>query len=245
MKTLHVVVLVGCLLGLSACEPKPTTVSKNDATKPVQGQSPNPKTDLKDAFAAHPINEAVKTIPPKPFKNHWDSLSPNKSKKVGLHAFLRRIPRRVNLDKLKRSVPYLMGGITWRHRNGQNMFDRLKLTLGGADYISLGKNNDDVTKLFMKLMDDMAMNVCKNAIPADMKKDENKRAFVRFDKDVNKTLRFIRLKFHAVYVPPTSTDGIAKLRKLYDNVFNKTKNAATAWQLVCIATLTSPEFYVY
>lgn len=236
---------LACMLSLLVgCENSTPQQDKGKASTP---SSPSTQTDSpnQDIGLYSPINEAVKRIPPKPFSNHWGPVKPGPSKKVGLAAFFSRKARRVSLEKLKRSVPFLLGGVTWRHRNGQNMFDQLKLTLGGADYIALGKNNDDVTKLFLKLMDDMAMNVCKNAIAADYKKAANVRNFVRFESDVNANLRFIRLKFHAIYVPKTSTQGITKLRALYDKVLAKTKSQAKAWELICIATLTSPEFYAY
>ncbi len=235
--------LVGC--EENTLGPKPSNPSNPSDPSKVSGKSDSP-TDATPAIATpfFPIKDPVHKIPPKPFKNHWSTLKPGAAKKAKLNAFFSRNARRINLDKLMRSIPYLFG-VTWKHRNGQNMFTRLKLTLGGADYISLGKNNDDMTKLFMKLMDDMATNVCKQAIPADYKRATNARKFVRFENDVNANLRFIRLKFHAVYVPKTSTQGIAKLRVLYDKVLAKTKSKSKAWELICIATLTSPEFYAY
>jgi hypothetical protein len=198
-----------------------------------------------DPFATHQINSSVRTIPPKPFRNHWTPTKPSATKNTELQVFLSRKGRRISIDKLRASIPYLFGGITWTDTANRNMFDRLALTLGRADYVALNKNNDDVTKMFMKLMDDMAMNVCKKAIAADLKLAEAQRKFIRFDKDINKTLRYVRLKFHAINVPQTSTDGIKNLRSLYDKAIAKKVSRQKAWELVCIATLTSPEFYVY
>jgi hypothetical protein len=98
----------------------------------------------------------------------------------------------------------------------------------------------------MKFMDDMASYVCSKAVEADLKNPDNTtRTVVRHPNDAEQTLRFLRLKFHAVFVPKDSTKGIEKLRKLHDAIMTKTSSETKAWTGVCIAMLASPDFFAY
>lgn len=240
---LGIVALMTLFLG-SACDE--ATQPKSSADQPQKsGSKPTLDTTLDGTTA---FNTAVKTIPPKSFHNHWGATQPGAKKKVDLNAFYSRGARRISLKKLRDTIPFLLGGITWQDSRKRNMFDVYALTLGRANYLQLNKNNDSVTKLFMKLMDDMAMNVCKRVIAADYaKKTVSQRVFVRNETDIYANLRFIRLKFHGIYVPASSQTSLDKLKALYDATYAKaTKDKAKkAWELVCIATLTSPEFYTY
>lgn|GEM_PF-996544 len=247
--------LVAALSMFAACDSVETptdtdtsNTSKTGTTTPVSIED----NEKKPSFFPY-NNPSVKEVPPKPFTNHWTPATAQKPKKAPLQVFLSRTARRMSLDKLKATIPYLFGGITWTDSRNRNMFDQLSLTLGKADYIEVTKNNNEVTKLFMKLMDDMATNVCKKVIPADAKKAESARDFARFGSDVNKALRFIRLKFHGVFVASNSTAEIQQLRDLYNKVLaaakkkglNTAQATDKAWELVCIATITSPEFFIY
>jgi hypothetical protein len=246
--------LVLLMSGLVACQ---TPVAPDDTTDPTsppptrRSVEPEPRTDPPPVRrrtdpppVRRPSEPVVKSIPPRSFRNHWDSAKAKPAKRVDMNPYVARNLRRLSLLQLRTSIPRLFPGFTWK-RGNINYFDRYALTLGRADYLSLMTNNNSVTKLFMKFMDDMAMNVCKYAIPADYKKALDQRAFVRYPDDINKNLRWLRMKFHNIVVPETSTKEIAKLRVLFDKVKNYSKDQTKAWELVCVAVLTSPEFYVY
>jgi len=231
---------------LVACERTGDDATPDKRTPPTGTTTPGDDDNSDTQYPFSPYN-SVKRIPPKGFRNHWTPIQPSRSVKTGFDSgVVNRLARRVSLRKLRNTIPHLLGGITWRDKRGANMFDKYAITLGRADYIQLNNDNDEVTKLFMKLMDDMATNVCKQAIAADFKQtDAARRHFVRDQKDVNKTLRYIRLKFHGLYVPANQTDGIKPYRSLYDKVLAAKKDNKVAWELVCVATLTAPEFFVY
>ena len=177
------------------------------------------------------------TAPPKKGAN-----TGNLGKTVG------RLGRRMSVDQVKASVEYLFPGITWTgsSRTVRNEFQRLSRTLGKADYINLTRNMIEPNMLFMKYMDDMAGQVCKKAIAHDQgEPTEAKRMFVRYPKDIDKNLRFVRLKFHGIYVPETSTASITGLAKLYSDILAATRDSKRAWEGVCVAVLTAPEFFAY
>jgi len=188
---------------------------------------------------------------PSTFDNHWKKTHPINKGTGKINPQYGRKALRLSVDQLKRSIPLLFNGITWvgydsrTKKNTANMFDRLSKTLGKADYLQLTQNIREPTALFMKFMDDMAGNVCNQAIARDAKTlDRSKRTVMRY-KDIDQNLRFLRLKFHAIHVPNTTTKGIEALRKLYDSILAKKKSVDIAWKGVCIAVLTSPEFFAY
>lgn len=157
-----------------------------------------------------------------------------------------REARRMSIDQLRRSIPVLFDGITWTlvNRTGDEEvgFDLLSATLGEADYIRTTQNNEEPSPLFAKFMDDMASDVCTKAIRRDDLGGAPKLVIV--DDDIDVTLRFLRMKLHGIYVPPDSTEGIASLRALYDDVA-ATESREVAHLAVCMAMLTAPELMAY
>jgi hypothetical protein len=160
-----------------------------------------------------------------------------------------RNARRLSVDNLRRSIPLLFGGITWtaRVQNREvEVFDRLSLTLGEADYIQVTENNSEPNPLFSKFMDDMAGQVCGKAVARDQETNEaSERLVARFPNDPAANLRFLRLKLHGIYVPEDSTEGLEDLIRLHEEVIEDTNDTTEAWKGVCIAMLTSPEFMAY
>jgi hypothetical protein len=161
-----------------------------------------------------------------------------------------RAPKRLTVDQLRRVVPQIAGGNTWHLDfpfDGKSllipMFDLMGVTLGEADYITTNVDFVDPIPSFMKYVDEMAAQVCTNAVLSE------DGSIVAHD-DVDDNLRFLRLKFHGLYVPPGSTEGIVALRGLYDDLdaqFAEQEYPYTLvpWIGVCLAVMTDPEFYIY
>lgn len=208
--------------------------------------------------------DGAKDEPQKP----WQPLDPNPGGNGELKPSYGRLARRLSVDQLRQSIPVLFHGIKWTDSKGRDLFNVMSRTLGEADYVDMTKSNTEVTALFMKFMDDMAGHVCKKAIAADLDEIQKQgdtsgndsgavglstRRIIRYPTDVDRTLRWLRLKFHAVSAKAASAN--AALRKLYDTVLNSaaapgdnnTTDAAKskAWEAVCIAVLTDPEFFAY
>lgn len=240
-------VLVVPALVLCGCTP----------TNPGNNQDPNvnnkPPVTRKEPVNQKPPQQRVdppttpakpRVEPPPAVRDHWTNTKPSGSSSGVLNPSFGRKSRRISVLQLKDTIPRLFNGITWKYGN-TNMFDSLARTLGQADYMQVTFSTRDSTSLFMKFMDDMAGNVCKAAVKKDLQtQNMETRSVIRY-KDVDQNLRFMRLKFHSIYVPENSTESIKRLRTLYDRILAKTRKESTAWEGICIAVLTSPEFFAY
>jgi hypothetical protein len=99
------------------------------------------------------------------------------------------------------------------------------------------------------------------ALDADAARNDAKtRVLVRFagpadsldsnGSGVDANLRYLKLRFHAVYIPENETATLAPLRELFRTVSVSTTGAAevkarSAWMAICVALTTSPEFHIY
>jgi hypothetical protein len=171
---------------------------------------------------------------------------------------------RLSVDQLRRIVPQLFG-MQWEDANGRNLFDLNALSLGEADYINMTEDVREPGSLFAKTMDDMAGRICREVALRDASAEEANRQLIRYPDDVDQNLRWLKLKFHGIYVPEGCDDGIKPLRELYEQV-----NAACAaspsgnsgdgcprrwpqayrgldagWVATCVALITDPELMVY
>lgn len=159
--------------------------------------------------------------------------------------------RRLTVDQLRRSIPQIFGDQDWTILfRGQeaNLFDVLSRTLGEADYQQVTESNVEPGPLFSKFMADMAAQLCRKAADADERTQRvTDRRIVPYPGDVERNLRWMRLKFHGIHVPEgadPATDGLRELRALYDGI-DAEVGAKEAWLGVCIALVTAPEFMAY
>jgi hypothetical protein len=185
------------------------------------------------------------TLPEHP--TQWEDLVPTDHGEVSVYPqeeIFGKRARRISVNHLRQSIPALFGGISWTNPNGsQNQFDKLSQTLGEADYLNVTLENREPSPLFAKFMDDMAGNVCEKAMRED---DQGTSQHIMvYPDDVDANLRFLRLKFHGIYVPDGSVEGLTDLRALYEDILSLTNQPAQAWSGVCIAMLTAPEFMAY
>jgi hypothetical protein len=159
--------------------------------------------------------------------------------------------RRLTVDQLRRSIPQLFGDLDWttRFRDGEaDLFELLSRTLGEADYQQVTESNVEPNPLFAKFMADMAGQLCRKAGDADERTpNAADRRIVPYPADVDRNLRWLRLKFHGIYVPEggeATDDGLRPLRTLYDEI-EAEADSKQAWLGVCIALVTAPEFMAY
>jgi len=167
-----------------------------------------------------------------------------------------RSTRRITVDQLRRSLPALFGGETWTYEGAMNgrgnqtyqLLDVLSRTLGEADYIEVTTPNVEPSPLFQKFMNDLAAQLCAKGLARDADGGTvDEKLIVPYPSDVDANLRFLRLKFHGIYVPEDAdpeTDGLAELRGLYNDI-EADSGPTDAWLGVCIAFVTAPEFLAY
>jgi len=183
-------------------------------------------------------------------KDHWTSVKPAQVDTGRIDPRYGRKARRVSLTHLKSMIPKLFNGLDWTDSRNNSLFNKYSATLGQADYIYQNQSHRTPTPLFMKFMDDMAGNLCNKAIKKDREnlkagKKPEELMILRHERSPDQNLRYLRLKFHTIYVPDDSTDGIKALRDLYDKALAASQSADKAWELVCVAMVSSPEFFAY
>lgn len=165
-----------------------------------------------------------------------------------------REPQRLSVDHIRKSVPFLLAGAKWDlgipPAENFDILELLSRTLGEADYLTVTSDNRDPNPLFMKFMDNMASKVCINALLHDAGAAEEDRVLRRYQ-DPWENLRFLRLRFHTIYVPPNSNEGLEDLHQLYLDLapldpFPQLEDPGLfQWYGVCVAMLTAPEFFAY
>lgn len=234
MKTKLFCALCACSLLFSACQGSTGT----------QGNTGGGGTVLP------PVRRSVAPTKPKSFDDNWTKTHTQSKGKGQIMPRYGRQARRMTVDQIERTITTLFPGLNWtyydsRRRTNRSKFTQMARTLGKADYLQVTSNTVDPTPLFMKFMDDMAGQVCGKAVAVDAGKNDKSKNHVMRYSNVNQNLRFLRLKFHALFVPPNQTQGIQKLRALYDAILARKGNSKDAWHGVCIAMITSPEFFAY
>ena len=180
-----------------------------------------------------------------------------------------RARRRMDLDQLDASIRRATGGIGWDRYGGtprtlrENYFERYEDTLGVPDYINSSAEDLSASLLFAKFLDDAGRAVCRRAVnreterggeeqdgaaiglfaPVDVEDPEPAAA------DVSETLANLLLRFHGRSLEPDDPQ-LTPWREFYGSVA-ATANAAEdpepqrAWEAVCVALVTHPDFYTY
>ena len=249
---------MACVPGEFSGPEVPPPVSPSPS--PTMTPSPSPSPTMTPSPSPSPSSPGEPT-----FDDHWNPQDPTEpaderkgsmrpaSFTASRHAARQprdgKAARRLTVAQLRASIPALFGGLTWTNNNrptGTVMFNSLSRTLGEADYLGQTEENREPNPIFFKFMDDMAGQVCTNAVAADTARTvASERVVKPFAEDPDRNLRFLRLKLHGIHVPAGSTEGLTELRKLYDDVLADTRSADQAWSAVCVAMLTAPGFMAY
>lgn len=172
-----------------------------------------------------------------------------------------RQAQRLSVDHLRRTIPELLGR-QWADGNDRSYFDLYSTSLGEADFRTVNHDVREVSTIFSKMMDDMAGRVCQLTVESDADLPEEERQIIRHEEDVDRTLRWLKLKFHGIYVPEGCDESIASLRTLHEEVeaacaertdenrsscpnFSRSARTSPGWTAVCVALITDPEFMAY
>jgi hypothetical protein len=186
--------------------------------------------------------------------NTWDEHGTTHTGDGPVAAFAEgRTPHRLNVAQLDRSIERVFGK-RWMFAGPPTLyiFDFLAAMLGQPDYISETLETRDPSPLFAKLMDHMASSVCYDAVNADGARPESDRVIARYPTDIDRNLRYLRLRLHGVYIPEDSSAGLDALRTLFETVRDNQPatvppalHVPVAWMAVCVAMTTDPEFMIY
>lgn len=162
--------------------------------------------------------------------------------------------RRMDIDQLDRAIRRVTRGVGWTEmRNGVevNLFVDLAATLGKADFIQVTADNLETSAIFQKFLGDAARSVCERRLTADRASlDPATRVILPADPvdvdDVRLDAQLISLRsvFHG---EPTAADSptLASWRWLYQSELHVSRDPLRAWNAVCVALFTHPDFYTY
>ena len=181
--------------------------------------------------------------------------------------------RRLDVDQLDASIREVTGGIgweSWRDTGGGNWevseryFQSFGDTLGVPDYINSTSEDLTVSLLFEKFLDDAARDVCRRLAdreggegraydgdaqgvfaPVDVSTPSAELA----DADRDQALSNLLLRFHGREVEPAS-EQLQPWRDLHGRLAavaaaDDSIPPRRAWEGVCVALMTHPDFYTY
>jgi len=168
----------------------------------------------------------------------------------------------MTVQQLANSVPVTAGrNMSWKYLDTeQDLFEYLARTLGSPDFTRVTNEPALPDALYVKFMNDLALNVCRQMREADeVESDETARTLVRFaarddheDVDaVYDNLRYLNLRFFGERVEADDTATVAPLKVVFDIAAqeaaanNSDTVALDAWQAVCVAMHRSPAFHIY
>lgn len=155
--------------------------------------------------------------------------------------------RRLDLDQLDAALVRTTGTI-WQV-DGVPQLVAMSTTLGKPDYADRTTEDLAVSPIFTKILDEAARSVCGELMAAERTRVEGARLFFTHippDTDdrgdpLDRQLARLVLRFHGRTVDASTA---AMWRTLYTNVAS-VHGPAVAWDAVCIALITHPDFYTY
>ena len=215
--------------------PPPTAHAPEDAAVPPPASGPD--AALEPDGALGPVEPVLPPDPPGPATE-----APVRPR------------RRMDIDQLDASIRRVTGGIGWTEmRNGVeiNLFVDLSATLGKADFIQTTVDNLETSAIFQKFLGDAARSVCERRIAADLAAPNPADRVVMpaqaeaLEPGALETrLGQLRSDFHSLRMLPDSPE-MASWRWLYESTMHVSGQPARAWNAVCVALLTHPDFYTY
>jgi hypothetical protein len=169
-----------------------------------------------------------------------------------------RVPTRMTIDQLARSIPIITGGIRWVEDFGDGPLDLLQLlapTLGAPDYSLVTEENQEPSLIIAKFMADAAARICSRWVDQDQAAAMANRTLVTHEDWettdptlVQTNLRRLILRMHGRYVAPDDDAGIADQYQLFEAASGSAPTGLEAhdgWLAICLGLMTDPEILVY
>ncbi|MCO4769143.1 MAG: hypothetical protein KDA24_03880 [Deltaproteobacteria bacterium] len=162
--------------------------------------------------------------------------------------------RRMNVDQLRSAVIATTGGISWTELRGTtnvDLFLELSPTLGKPDYLGATEEELEPALLFQKFLDDASKKVCADLIELEQLRTPGERVFlVRAEltdpatsQAARANLRAALLRFHG-HDWPEGDSRLQPWQRLIEQA-DDGFGIELAWQTVCVALFTHPDFYSY
>lgn len=172
----------------------------------------------------------------------------------------RRARHRMDIDQLNASIRRATGGIGWAEvaadGSETDLFEDLALTLGRPDFIDSTQEDLAPSLLFEKFLGDAARSVCRRLVERELSQPPGERVLMVHappeldplaDPDATqRNLSMLLLRFHGRAIEPSS-DALNPWTWLIQSTVHVSEGAAPAdaWEAVCVALITHPDFYTY
>ena len=155
-----------------------------------------------------------------------------------------RILKRMTVPQVRDSMVRISGGVHWGDEDESN-WDAYAETLGVADYQLRVENDRSPSVMFQKFLDDAATASCLGWIQAPdttFFSAEDPTSVERADLVAN----IVGLRWQIQGKAKDSTALIvADYEALFVKTHQRTESLDAAWQTVCVAMFTHPDFFMY
>lgn len=158
-----------------------------------------------------------------------------------------RYRMRMNIDQLKSSMNSITG-VEWKSGN-TDLWSKYSSTLGVPDYIENMTEDLTASVIFQKFLNDAAVYSCQQWIDNDLSSSEKSFFVYVTSDDTEKTsvmnnIEYLRYLIHGQR-SVENDPFVDSIWELYFLVHQRTEDNVNAWNTLCVAMFTHPEFYTY
>ena len=152
--------------------------------------------------------------------------------------------KRMSVAQARDSMVQISGGVYWGAED-ESYWDEYSETLGVADYQLRVENDRSPSVMFQKFLDDAATATCLGWIEAPdttFFSIEDRESLAREDIVTN----ILGLRWQIQGKPKDTTSLIIDdYEALFVKSHQRTESTEAAWQTVCVAMFTHPDFFMY
>ena len=152
--------------------------------------------------------------------------------------------KRMTVAQARDSMVQISGGVHWGSE-GESYWDEYSETLGVADYQLRVENDRSPSVMFQKFLDDAATATCMGWIQAPETTFfavEDRASMVR--EDIVANIVSLRWQIQGK-VKDATVPIIEDYETLFVKAHQRTESTESAWQTVCVAMFTHPDFFMY
>ena len=152
--------------------------------------------------------------------------------------------KRMTIPQVRDSMKQIGGGIPWGDEDASN-WDEYADTLGVADYQLRVESDRSPSVMFQKFLDDAASHTCSEWVAAP------DSTFFVIDDPTSLERTDVRANIVGLrwQIQGKARDPFALIVDDYEQLFylahERAESHLTAWQTVCVAMFTHPDFFMY
>jgi hypothetical protein len=152
--------------------------------------------------------------------------------------------KRMTVSQARDSMVQISGGIHWGDADNSD-WDAYADTLGVADFQLRVEHDRSPSVMFQKFLDDAASATCSGWIDATDSHFFTIEDAESTDRaDIRTNILGLRWKIQGK--SRTEDDSIIDdYEQLFSTVHQRTESTESAWQTVCVAMFTHPDFFMY